>query len=320
MTYTTLGRSGLKVSRLCLGTMNFGEGTDEKTAHRILDLAVDAGVTFVDTANVYGGSETERIIGRWMAQGGGRREKIVLATKVYGQIDDTDPGNNTKGLSAYRVRRNLEASLGRLGTDHVELYQMHHVDRGVSWDELWEVFGSLVQAGKTDYVGSSNFAGWHLAVAQGEAKARGMLGLVSEQHLYNLLVRQAELEVLPSAKHLGLGVLPWSPLSGGLLSSAALAGGGVRSSSSPGRLDRHRAQLESYAKLCRELNEREDVVALAWLLCNPAVTAPVIGPRTAEQMSHALRALDVTLDTGALKRLDVIFPGPGGSAPEAYAW
>ncbi|MFS0857399.1 MULTISPECIES: aldo/keto reductase [Paenibacillus] len=326
MQYTYLGKSGLKVSRICLGTMNFGPATDEKEAFRIMDAALDAGVNFFDTANIYGWGEnsglTEEIIGRWFKQGGGRREKVVLATKVYGSMhDDTDGPNNDAGLSAYKIRRHLEGSLRRLQTDHVELYQMHHVDPAISWDELWGAFENAVHQGKIGYVGSSNFAGWQIAVAQSEAKNRHFLGLVSEQHKYSLNCRLPELEVLPAAKELGLGVIPWSPLDGGLLGRNALQKlEGTRSGGIAERIESHQTQLEQFAALCRELGEPQDTIALAWVAANPAVTAPIIGPRTLEQFETALKCLDVNLDEAVLKRLDEIFPGPGGQAPNAYAW
>ncbi|MBW7457881.1 aldo/keto reductase [Paenibacillus sepulcri] len=325
MKYTYLGRSGLKVSRLCLGTMNFGVETDEKESFRIMDAALDAGINFFDTANGYGGSghqgRTEEIIGKWFSQGGGRREHTVLATKVYGNMGDKSDGpNDERGLSAYKIRRHLEGSLRRLQTDHVELYQMHHVDRNVSWEELWGAFETAVSQGKIGYVGSSNFAGWDIAVAQGEAKARGILGLVSEQHKYNLLCRLPELEVLPASKSLGLGVIPWSPLDGGLLAGNALRGGGGNRSGNMERFEKFRPQLEAYKGFCDELGEREDVVSLAWLLANPAVAAPITGVRTLEQFERTLRAVELELDESALKRIDEIFPGPGGDAPKAYAW
>jgi aryl-alcohol dehydrogenase-like predicted oxidoreductase len=306
--------------------MNFGVDTDEKEAFRIMDAAVDAGINFFDTANVYGWGEnsgrTEEIIGRWFAQGGGRREKVVLATKVYGDMHDPlDGPNRQAGLSAYKIRRHLEGSLRRLGTDHIELYQMHHIDRSVGWTEIWGAFETAVQQGKIGYVGSSNFAGWDIAVAQGEAKARGFLGLVSEQHKYNLLCRLPELEVLPAAQNLGLGVIPWSPLEGGLLGGNALSpNAGRRSGGDKARIERHRPQLEAFAALCREIGEKEDVVALAWLLSNPAVTAPIIGCRTMEQFESSLRAVELKLSNDVLAKLDEIFPGPGGEAPRAYAW
>lgn len=322
--YAKLGKSGMKVSRLCLGTMNFGPLTDEQEAFRIMDAALDAGVNFFDTANVYGWDQpglTESIIGRWFKQGGGRRERVVLATKVYGTMKDEKDPNDERGLSAYKIRRHLDASLQRLQTDHIELYQMHHIDRDVSWDELWAAFELAAAQGKIGYVGSSNFAGWDIAVAQSEAKARGFFGLVSEQHKYSLNCRLPELEVLPAAQNLGLGIIPWSPLDGGLLGRNALKKiEGSRSGGNTERVEQHRKQLEAFAALCQELGEPQDNVALAWLLANPAVTAPIIGPRTLEQFESSLRSLEVTLDDAVLARLDEIFPGPGGAAPKAYAW
>ncbi|MEV5029208.1 aldo/keto reductase [Paenibacillus sp. LPE1-1-1.1] len=325
MQYTKLGRSGLRVSRLCLGTMNFGVDTDERESFRILDAALDAGINFIDTANIYGWGEnagrTEEIIGKWFQQGDGRRERTVLATKVYGDMHDTHDGpNRDAGLSAYKIRRHLEGSLKRLQTDHIELYQMHHVDRSVNWSELWGAFENAVSQGKVGYIGSSNFAGWDIAVAQGEAKARGSIGLVSEQHKYNLLCRLPELEVLPASKELGLGVIPWSPLDGGLLAGNHRRKDGGRRSGDTKRLEQHRDQLDAYAAFCDELGEPEDLVSLAWLLANPAVTAPIIGVRTLDQFERSLRAVEISLDESALKRLDEIFPGPGGDAPRAYAW
>ncbi|MEH7095755.1 aldo/keto reductase [Neobacillus vireti] len=326
MEYTTLGRTGLKVSRLCLGTMNFGVDTEEKEAFRIMDAALDAGINFFDTANVYGWGEnagrTEEIIGRWFAQGGGRRERVVLATKVFGEMHNPLEGpNNTPGLSAFKIRRHLEDSLRRLQTDHIELYQMHHVDWKVSWAEIWGAFELAVQQGKAGYIGASNFPGWKLMEAQKEAESRHFLGLVSEQHKYNLNCRLPELEVLPAAQHLGIGVIPWSPLDGGLLGGNALKKQpGTRSGRDAARIEKHRIQLEQFSGLCRELGVREDTVALAWLLANPAVTAPIIGCRTMEQFEQSLRAVEVVLNEEVLNRLDEIFPGPGGQAPEAYAW
>lgn len=325
MKYVNLGRTGLKVSQLCLGTMNFGQSTDEKEAFRIMDAALDAGVNFFDTANGYGGEKrghTEEIIGKWFAKGGNRRERVVLATKVYGDMQDPNDGPNSEsGLSAYKIRRHLEGSLRRLKTDHIELYQMHHVDLSVSWDELWEVFQSFVQKGTVDYIGSSNFAGWHLTLAQAEAKARNLLGLVSEQHKYSLLCREPELEVLPAAKHHGIGVVAWSPLAGGLLGENALnPQKGSRSAQESNAIEARRPQLERFAALCSDLGETQSNVALAWLLANPAMTAPIIGPRTQEQLVNSLRAVEIVLTEATMVELSTIFPGPGKPAPEAYAW
>jgi aryl-alcohol dehydrogenase-like predicted oxidoreductase len=323
MKYTHLGRSGLSVSRLCLGTMNFGPQTDELTAHSIMDAAQEAGINFFDTANVYGGTEhrgwTEEILGRWFAQGGQRRDKTVLATKLYGGM--TDWPNDGK-LSALNIRRSLDASLKRLQTDHIDVYQFHHVDRDTPWDEIWQAVEVAVQQGKVLYSGSSNFAGWHLAAAQAAAAARHYPGLVSEQSIYNLLTRSVELEVIPAAQEYGLGILAWSPLHGGLLGGVLQQeASGVRRAEGRARatLKTHRDQIQQYEDLARELGHEPAEVALAWLLAQPAVTAPIVGPRTREQLDAALRALDVSLDAQTLNRLDEIFPGHK-TAPEDYAW
>ena len=323
MEYVHLGRIGLRVSRLCLGTMNFGPLASEDDSFAIMDAALEHGITFFDTANVYGWRTgegvTEQIIGRWLAQGGGRREQIVLATKVYGRMGR---GPNDTGLSAHHVRRACDESLKRLRTDRIDLYQMHHIDRATPWEELWQAMEQLVAAGKILYVGSSNFAGWQIAQAQGAAAARHFLGIVSEQSLYNLNARTVELEVVPACRAHGIGLLPWSPLAGGLV-------GGALQKASEGRrgqerlqnaVEKHRPKLEAYEGLCRELGERPADVALAWLLRNPTVTAPIIGPRTREQLTGSLRALELKLAPESVARLDAIWPGPGGEAPEAYAW
>jgi aryl-alcohol dehydrogenase-like predicted oxidoreductase len=328
MDYRLLGRTGLRVSPLCLGTMNFGMRaeagvqTEEDEGHRIMDRALDLGINFFDSANVYGDGRglTESIIGRWFAQGDGRRERTVLATKVY---NSRDPWPNTGRLSALAIRRACDDSLRRLQTDHIDLYQMHHVDRDTPWDEIWQAMDVLVQQGKVLYVGSSNFAGWHIVQANEAARHRGSLGLVSEQSLYNLAARTVELEVLPACEHYGVGVIPWSPLGGGLLGGvlADRAAGGRRGNSGlQARVETMRPQLEQWEKCCAELGFSPADVALAWLLHQPVVTAPIIGPRTLEQLDTAMAALDVRLDTDARARLDEIFPGPGGPAPEAYAW
>ena len=323
MEYTNLGRTGLKVSRLCLGTMNFGPETDEANSFAVMDRACELGLNFFDTANVYGWKVgeglTEQIVGRWIAQGGGRRERIVLATKVYGKMGE---GVNERRLSAYHIRRACEESLRRLETDHIDLYQMHHVDRETPWDEIWQAFEQLTREGKVIYVGSSNFAGWQIARAQAAATARRFLGLVSEQSLYSLRDRMIELEVVPACRELGIGLIPWSPLSGGML-GGALAGANEGRRASDGqrrKIEKHRPQLEAYESLCAEMGERPADVALAWLLKNPVVTAPIIGPRTMEQLEESARALEIDFSGAVLKRLDEIWPGPGGEAPEAYAW
>jgi aryl-alcohol dehydrogenase-like predicted oxidoreductase len=323
MQYTHLGRAGVKVSRLCLGTMNFGPLTSEADSFAIMDKALELGINFFDTANVYGGKRgegiTEQIIGHWLAQSGGRREKIVLATKVFGGMDEWPNGSR---LSAYHIRRACDESLRRLNTDHIDLYQMHHIAREAPWDEVWQAMEVLVAQGKVIYVGSSNFAGWHIAQAQGAAAARHFLGLVSEQSLYNLNARTLELEVVPACRAYGLSIIPWSPLAGGLL--GGVLGGAVTGRRSSERIqqaiEKNRATLEAWETFCHELGEQPADVALAWLLHNPVVAAPIIGPRTIEQLDGSLRALEIELSNTALDQLDAIFPGPGGEAPEAYAW
>ena len=323
MEYTQLGRTGLKVSRLCLGTMNFGPKTTEEDSFAIMDKALDLGINFFDTANVYGWKlgegVTEQIIGRWFAQGGGRREKTVIATKVYGRTGDWP---NQSRLSALNIRQAAEDSLRRLQTDHIDLYQMHHVDRNTPWEEIWQAMEVLVQQGKILYVGSSNFAGWHIAKANEIAKSRPFLGLVSEQALYNLKDRMIEMEVIPACRDYGLGLIPWSPLAGGLL------GGTLGKVKTGRRAEKEReqdakkfaTQLSQYEKFCKQKGEVPADVALAWLLANPAVTAPIIGPRTMEQLTGSLRALKIKFSKAEIAKLDEIWPGPGGEAPEAFAW
>jgi aryl-alcohol dehydrogenase-like predicted oxidoreductase len=324
MDYAKLGRTGLRVSRLCLGTMNFGPETNEADSFALMDAALELGINFFDTADVYGWKlgegVTERIIGRWFAQGNGRRDKVVLGTKVYG---DMAKWPNHGKLSALHIRQACDASLRRLGTEYIDLYQMHHVDRDTPWEEIWQAMDVLVGQGKILYVGSSNFAGWHIAQANEVARSRHRLGLVAEQCKYSLLTRQVEMEVLPACERCGLGVIPWSPLAGGLL-----AGEGRRAGASQSRRtgdwtkstrERNATKLVEYAALCERLGEEPADVALAWLLTRPGVTAPIIGPRTLEQLTTALRALEIVLDTETLARLDQIFPGYRPT-PEEFAW
>jgi aryl-alcohol dehydrogenase-like predicted oxidoreductase len=339
MKYANLGRTGCRVSKLCLGTMNFGPQTTEPDSFVVMDKSLELGINFFDTADVYGGKRgegiTEQIVGRWFATGGQRREKVILATKVFGDMD-VDAGDLTmkRGLSAVKIRRACENSLKRLKTDYIDLYQMHHIHRDAAWDEIWEAFETLVRQGKVVYVGSSNFAGWHIAQACEAAKRRNFLGLVSEQSKYSLACRAIELEVLPAAMSYGLAVIPWSPLDGGFL-------GGVLAKASEGRrskegmvqrIERERPRLQAWEDWCRQLGESPADVALAWMLHHPGVTSPIIGPRTLDQLAGCVRALDIKLTEDHLKQLDKIWPGPKGAsdegvadwskqaAPEAYAW
>ncbi len=322
MKHRRLGRTALRVSELCLGTMNFGPLTSEPDSFVVMDRALEHGINFFDTANRYGGDKgpgaTESIVGNWFAQGGGRREKVVLATKVFGPMTEWP---NDGGLSARHIRDACDASLRRLQTDHIDLYQMHHVDRAAPWDEVWQAMENLVDAGKVIYVGSSNFAGWHIAQANEAAKHRNFLGLVSEQSLYNLASRTIELEVLPACRAYGLGLIPWSPLAGGMLGGMLKQEATGRRKNLNPRYEAIRPQIARWEEFCDQLGEEPAAVALAWLLAQKGVTAPIIGPRTLEQLEGAsLRATEIDLEADALKELDAIFPGPGGRAPEAYAW
>jgi len=329
MDYRFLGRTGLRVSPLMLGTMNFGMRkvgggvqTEEDEAFRIMDHGLDVGLNFFDTADVYGDGWglTESIVGRWFAQGDRRREKVVIATKVY---NTRSKWPNDGRLSALHIRQACENSLRRMQTDHIDLYQMHHVDLDTPWEEIWQAMDILVAQGKVLYVGSSNFAAWHIVKANEAAARRGSLGLVSEQSLYNLNARTVELEVLPACADYGVGVIPWSPLGGGLLGGvlADRAAGGRRGGDGvQAQIEVQRTKLEAWEKLCAEIGAPPADVALAWLLHNPVVTAPIIGPRTVEQVDSALGAIDLRLADDVLAELDAIFPGPGGPAPEAYAW
>ena len=322
MQYTKLGKTALKVSRLCLGTMNFGPETSEEDSFKVMDRALELGINFFDTANVYGWKKgegiTEQIIGRWFAQGGGRRDKVVIATKVYGDMGD---GPNDQRLNKLTIRKELDASLKRMQTDYVDLYQMHHVWRDAPWDELWEAFETAQQQGKILYVGSSNFGGWHIAQANEQAAKRGNLGLVSEQSKYHLLCRDIEREVIPACGAYGLGIIPWSPLASGILGGALqkMAEGRRSQPGNQAEIEKRRPQLEKWEALCAEMGEKPADVALAWMLKNPVVTAPIIGPRTMEQLEGSLRTLDVNLDADALKKIDEIFP-PFKTSPEDYAW
>ncbi|MYS23891.1 Predicted oxidoreductase [Streptomyces sp. DvalAA-14] len=336
MDYTQLGRTGLSVGRLVLGTMNFGSETDEAGSRAIMDAALGAGVNFFDTANIYGRDThkglTEEILGGWFAQGGGRRDKVVLASKLYGNM--TNDGRawyeqswpNHEKLSALNIRREVEASLRRLRTDHIDVYQFHHIDRATPWDEIWQAVDVLIRQGKILYAGSSNFAGWHIAQANETAARTGRVGLVSEQCLYNLVERRAEMDVIPAARAYGLGVIPWSPLHQGLLGGALRKereGGGSRTKagrSATGLADPVvRGKVRAYEELCGKYGLEPGEVALAWLLTRPGVTGPIVGPRTAGQLESALRAVELELPAELLAGLDEIFPGPGPS-PEAFAW
>ena len=321
-----LGNTGLTIGPLALGTVNFSWLTDEADSFAIMDHALERGVNFLDTSDNYNAGQTESLIGRWFTRGGGRREKTILATKVFSppmEWGSSDPakrtgswvGPNQKGLSAKHIREACEASLKRLGTDYIDVYQMHHVDRNTRWEEIWQAMELLVQQGKILYVGSSNFAGWHIAQAQELARQRHFLGLVSEQSVYNLAKRTVELEVIPACRAYGMAFFPYSPLAGGLLAGKA-------TDNERGRRTylRPSETITAYEDLCRSIGERPADVALAWLSAQPGVTAPIVGPRTLVQFVANLAALKIELNEEVLSRINELFPGPGGAAPEAYAW
>jgi aryl-alcohol dehydrogenase-like predicted oxidoreductase len=334
MQYTKLGKSNLTVSRICLGTMHFGGATPEEEAFRIMDRALDMGINFFDTANVYGGAggrgRSEEIIGNWFRQGGGRRERVVLATKVYNPMGDAQTPNEERGISAYKVRKHAADSLRRLQSDHIDLYQVHHFDRRASAEEFWGTFERLIANGDVLYMGSSNFPGWGLVKLQMQALQRGGLGLISEQSQYNLLNRMPELEVFPAARDMGIGIIPYMPLAGGLLTGKTQSAEGSRTRSVEReygiQVGEHNQQLTAFSALCRELGEREHIVAIAWTLAHPAVASPIVGIRRAEHLDGIERAAELSLDAATLKRLNDIFdinhgrPLMPGEAPEAFAW
>jgi aryl-alcohol dehydrogenase-like predicted oxidoreductase len=321
MEYRQLGKSALKVSTLCLGTMNFGPRTSEEESFAIMDDAMEAGINFFDTANQYGGrlgvGATEIIVGKWLTQNPQHREKIVLATKVHQPMSDDV---NDRGLSARHIRMACEASLKRLNVDHIDLYQMHHIDRAAPAEEIWQAMDQLISQGKITYVGSSNFPGWKIAQMNEKAQARHSLGLVSEQSLYNLVERSAELEVIPACKEYGLGVIIWSPLSGGLLALNDDDGTGRRQSKSIKSAAQSRSdQLSRYGDLCKSIGETPTAVALAWLLNQGGVTSNIIGPGSRAQLASVLHVPTMQISQETLATIDEIFP-PIGTAPEAYAW
>jgi aryl-alcohol dehydrogenase-like predicted oxidoreductase len=334
MQYTQLGRSNMVVSRICVGTMHFGTVTSEDESYSILDKALDMGINFIDTANVYGRrasvGRTEEIIGSWFQQGSGRRDKTVLATKVYGNMVDSPPPNEERGLSAYKVRKHAADSLRRLQTDHIDLYQVHHIDERISLEEFWTTFDRLIQRGDVLYMGTSNFPGWGLAKYQMYALQHGMMGFISEQAQYNLLSRYPELEVFPAAQDFGISIIPYMPLGGGLLTGKKTAEAGSRTAQVEKEYSMDMAtsrQLETFSALCREIGEKEHVVAIAWVLANPAVASAIVGPRTVAHLDGLDRAAELVLAADHIQRLNDLFNinsgrplNPNVPAPAAFAW
>ncbi|MGB0281846.1 MAG: aldo/keto reductase [Neptuniibacter sp.] len=333
MQYSYLGSTNLQVSNITLGTMTFGTTTDEKEAHRVLDSAVDMGINLIDTSNDYGKPNwglSESIIGNWLSKNPSKRDRILLGTKVYQEKPVPRCPNEEAGLSAYKINKQIEESLKRLKTDHIDLYQVHHIDRNITGEEMWGVFGRLMDQGKILYTGSSNYNGWGLAKHQMQAKQHGQLGFISEQTMYNLICRYAELDVIPCAEDFNIGVLAYMPLAGGLL-----AGGDRKSSHSRANavmqwygLDEedYGARLMKYENHCQEMGVSLNAMAISWVLANSAVTSAVVGIRDAEQLDGLKEAQELSLSEENIKFLDNLFPISAGKklrhlpSPEAYAW
>ncbi|QSB16030.1 aldo/keto reductase [Natronosporangium hydrolyticum] len=324
MEYVRLGRTALKVSPLCLGTLNLGVRTTREEAFELMDAALEHGINFFDTANHYGWQVhrglTEELIGEWFAQGGRRREKVVLGTKVYNSMSDWP---NDQGLSIRHIIAACDDSLRRLKTDWIDLYQMHHADPDTTWDEVWEAMELLVQQGKVRYVGSSNFTGWSLVAGQEAARRRNRLGLVSEQCLYNLINRQPELELVPAATAYGTALLASSPLHGGLLGGALKKlADGTAVKSAQGRamvaIETRRSDVAAYERLCEEAGLAPAEVGQAWLLSRPGITSVIIGPRSMAHLDSAVYAMKLELDQAMLTELDEIFPPMVSQIPQAW--
>ncbi len=333
MIHAHLGRTGVRVSRLCLGVMNFGPLVTEDISCAIMDRALDAGINFFDTANTHGrpagatenadAGAAEHVVGGWLSRSRGRRDRIVLATGVHGS---TAAGPGQGKLSGPEIRRCCDESLRRLRTDHIDLLQIRHVARDTPWEEIWQAMDVLVAQGKIVYVGSSGLAGWEIAAGNEAAMRRRSLGLVSEQCDYSVLERAVESEVLPVCESYGVGVIGRSPLMDALLDCApGERRVGLSAATSPSvrepwrqrleqRLEKYRPRFEAFAALCESIGERSADVALAWALAQPALTAATIGPRTVEQLTGSLRALEIVLGEKELAALDEIVPGPAGPA------
>ncbi|GMV37899.1 MAG: aldo/keto reductase [Fimbriimonadales bacterium] len=318
MEYVALGRTGVQVSKLCLGCMNFGWGTEEKESIQIIHHAIEQGVNFVDTANVYGKGASETIVGKALA--GGLRERIVLATKVHARMSD-EP--NDFGNSRRHIIQSCEASLQRLQTDWIDLYQIHRPQPSIPIDETLRALDDLIHAGKVRYVGTTTFAAWQITEAIWVAKELGLNRFVTEQPPYNLLDRRIERELVPCCITYGIGLLPWSPLAGGLLTGKYLGGSkpeGARYSQTqpirhigPGA----EAVIEGFNKYARERGVAPSQLALAWCAAQPGITSPIIGPRTMEQLEDNLSSLSIEITDEDRKAIDAIAP-PGTHTAEYY--
>jgi aryl-alcohol dehydrogenase-like predicted oxidoreductase len=315
MEYRSLGRTGVKVSKLCLGAMMFGGPTEEDASLPIIDAGIDAGINFIDTANVYSRGRSEEVVGAAL-RANGKRDQIVLASKVHGRMADDDP--NAEGNSRRHIIAQCEASLKRLGTDWIDLYQIHRPEPGTAIDETLGALDDLVHAGKIRYIGFSTFAAWQVVESIWVAKELGLHRVVCEQPPYNLLDRRIERELVPVAQGYGLALIPWSPLASGFLTGKYRRGQDYPSDS---RLARQQGGSRSYGEaafavldvveeIAREKGCTPSQLAVAWCADQPAVTSPIIGPRTMEQLEDNLGSLEVSFDEKDLERLDeVALPG-----------
>lgn len=323
MDYKFFGRTGMKISRVAMGSMKIGSVISEQDSFKLLDTAVDLGINLIDTANCYGTPVhnpdqgyrglTETVFGKWFAQGGGRREKIILSTKIYNEMDDPLEGpNDYPGLSAPKIRKHIDDCLRRLQTDYIEIMHMHMYPGHTTnpWDEIWEAFEIAKFQGKIDYVSSSNFTTYQICEAQFAAKQRGMFGLAGEQHHFNLFNRVPELEIFPAVTKLGLGVLTWCPMEDGLLTEF----GEEILPKLPFHPAKRMNQIKAFKELCGEMGEKPSDVGVAWIINNPAVSAPLLGPENPDMLKSSMRALEIKLDEDVLKRLDEIFPPIEGRA------
>jgi 1-deoxyxylulose-5-phosphate synthase len=317
MDYRLLGRTGVRVSPLCLGAMNFGAATAEAESIRLIHHALDAGFNFIDTADVYNEGESERVVGKALA---GRRERVVLATKVHGR---TGPGPNDAGNSRLHVLQACDASLRRLGTDYIDLYQIHRPDPDVPVDETLGALTDLVRAGKVRYVGCSTHPAWMVMEALAVSDRSGLARYVSEQPPYNLLDRRIENELLPLARRYGLAILPWAPLAQGVLAGRYPAGAAMPADAralrqpGPNRIYADRVTArgieigQRFAALAAGFGRTPGQLALLWCKDQPGVTAPIVGPRTAGQLADLLPVLDMTLTDAEREACDGLVP-PGG--------
>ena len=315
MEYVTLGRAGVKVSPLCLGTMNFGDPTDKATSLRMIDQAVDAGINFLDTADVYVKGESERIVGEAIAS---RRDQIVLATK--GTIQNGD-GPNDGGSSRKHLQHALDASLQRLNTDYVDLYYIHQKDPATPFEEWLSFLDAAVQAGKVLYLGVSNYWGWQIAEVMGLAALHGWQPLSVIQPVYSIVNRDCEVEILPAARRFGLGVVSYSPIARGVLTGKYRPNTAPPPDSRAGRGNARLAQTEyrdanfevaeALKPIAADLGCTMAQLAVAWAMANRNVTAPIIGPRTPEQLADNLGALEVVITSEIEAKIDELVP-PGG--------